>query len=122
MDIDAVFLPVAEELIDSTFPTAITYLQTERPTYDPATGETTENVTELSINAGVLSSGLNEGGGTDGEYELRLYIHHGARGLPQRATTADRVLYMDQYWKVVTVDPQYHSKELIASKITLRAE
>ena len=29
MDIDAVFLPVAEELIDDVFPTPIKYLQTE---------------------------------------------------------------------------------------------
>ena len=48
MDIDAVFLPVAEELIDSVFPTPIKYLQTENPTYDPATGQTTPNVVEYS--------------------------------------------------------------------------
>ena len=48
MDIDGVFLPVAEELIDSVFPTPIKYLQTENPTYDPATGQTTPNVTEYA--------------------------------------------------------------------------
>ena len=57
MDIDAVFLPVAEELIDDVFPTPIKYLQTENPTYDPATGQTTPNVTEYAINAGILSRG-----------------------------------------------------------------
>ena len=31
MDIDAVFLPVAEELIDDVFPTPIVYLQTREP-------------------------------------------------------------------------------------------
>ena len=60
MDIDGVFLPVAEELIDQVFPTPIKYLQTENPTYDPATGQTTPNVTEYAINAGILSRGRNE--------------------------------------------------------------
>ena len=41
----------------SEFPTPIKYLQTENPTYDPATGQTTPNVTEYAINAGILSSG-----------------------------------------------------------------
>jgi hypothetical protein len=122
VDIDAVFKDVAIELIDNVFPTKIKYLQTENPTYDPATGQTVPNVVEYDINAGVLSSGLNEGGGTDGEHQLRLWIHHYAAGMPKRSTTADRVLYMEKYWKVVKVDPQYHSKELIASKIILRAE
>ena len=57
MDIDGVFLPVAEELIDSVFPTPIKYLQTENPTYDPATGQTTPNVTEYAINAGICHVG-----------------------------------------------------------------
>ena len=82
MDIDGVFLPVAEELIDSVFPTPIKYLQTENPAYDPATGQTTPNVTEYNINAGILSRGRNEQGGVAEEYELRLWIHHGPAGLP----------------------------------------
>ena len=122
MDIDAVFLPVAEELIDDVFPTAIKYLQTAQPGYDPATGQVIPNVTEFSINAGVLSRGRNEGGGTDGEYEIRIWIHHGAAGLPVLPTTADRVFYDNTYWKVITVDPTYSSKALIASKLILRAE
>ena len=122
MDIDAVFLPVAEELIDRVFPTAIKYIQTDQPIYSPETGQVVPNVTEYDINAGVLSRGRNEGGGTDGEYELRLWIHHGGAGMPKLPTTADRVLYDETYWKVVKVDPTYSSKALIASKIILRAE
>ena len=72
MDIDAVFLPVAEELIDDVFPTPIKYLQTENPTYDPATGQTVPNVTQYSINAGILSSGRNEQGGIGEDHEMRL--------------------------------------------------
>ena len=122
MDIDAVFLPAAENLIDNVFPTSIVYLQTENPTYDPATGQTTPNVTEYSINAGILSSGRNEQGGIGEEHELRLWINHGAAGLPVLPQTSDRVLYMNKYWKVFKIDPTYHSDELIASKILLRAE
>ena len=122
MDIDAVFLPVAEELIDSVFPTPITYLQTENPTYDPATGQTVPNVTQYSINAGILSSGRNEQGGIGEDHEMRLWIHHGARGLPVLPQTSDRVLYRDRYWKVFKIDPTYHSDDLIASKILVRAE
>ena len=122
MDIDAVFLPVAEELIDDVFPTPIKYLQTENPTYDPSTGQTTPNVTEYDINAGILSSGRNEAGGIDEQQELRLWIHHGSRGLPVLPKTSDRVFYLEKYWKVYRVDPSYHSDDLIASKILVRAE
>ena len=122
MDIDGTFLPVAIELIDSVFPTPIKYLQTENPTYDPATGQTTPNVTEFSINAGILSRGRVEQGGAAEDYEMRLWIHHGSRGLPVLPKTSDRVLYDSVYWKVFSVDPTYSSDDLIASKILVRAE
>lgn len=122
MDIDKVFLPVAEELIDVTFPTPIKYLQTENPAYDPATGQTTPNVTEYSINAGILSRGRVEQGGAAEDYELRLWIHHGSRGLPVLPKTSDRVYYDSVYWKVFSIDPTYSSDALIASKILVRAE
>ena len=122
MDIDGTFLPVAIELIDSVFPTPIKYLQTENPAYDPATGQTTTNVTEYSINAGILSRGRVEQGGAAEEYELRLWIHHGSRGLPVLPKTSDRVYYDSVYWKVFSIDPTYSSDALIASKILVRAE
>ena len=122
MNIDSTFLPVAIELIDQVFPTPIVYLQTENPDYDPATGQTIPNVTDYAINAGILSRGRNEGGGVAEDYELRLWVHHGSRGLPVLPKTSDRVLYDNVYWKVVTVDPTYSSDALIASKIIVRAE
>ena len=122
MNIDSTFLPVAIELIDQVFPTPIVYLQTENPDYDPATGQTIPNVTDYAINAGILSRGRNEAGGVAEDYELRLWIHHGSRGLPVLPKTSDRVLYHNVYWKVVTVDPTYSSDALIASKIIVRAE
>ena len=54
MDIDATFLPVAIELIDNVFPTAITYKRDAGSTYDPATGTVTPVITDYTINAGVL--------------------------------------------------------------------
>ena len=122
MDIDSTFLPVAIELIDQVFPTPIVYLQTENPDYDPSSGQTIPNVTDYAINAGILSRGRNEGGGVAEDYELRLWVHHGSRGLPVLPKTSDRVLYDNVYWKVVTVDPTYSSDALIASKIIVRAE
>ena len=122
MDIDAVFLPVAEELIDSVFPTPIEYLQTENPFYDPMTGQTVPRVVNYKINAGILSRGRNEQGGIAEDYEIRMWIHHGPAGLPVLPKTSDRVLYHDVYWKVYKVDPSYSSDDLIASKLYLRAE
>ena len=117
MDIDAVFLPVATELIDNVFPTPIQYLQTENPSYDPETGDVTPSVVTYSINAGVLSRGRSESGGVAEEYELRLWIHHDTGGLEALPKTSDRVFYDSVYWKVIRVDPTYSSDALIASKL-----
>ena len=122
MDIDATFLPVAKELIDQVFPTAIAYLRNEGGSYDPATGEVTQNTTQFDINAGVLSRGRTEEGGVGETQELRLWIHHGTGGMPHLPTTSDQVEYSGLVWKVVSIDPTYTSKGLIASKITARAD
>ena len=55
MDIDATFMPVAVELIDSVFPTSIAYFRNTGPSYDPSTGDVTENIEQFNISAGVLS-------------------------------------------------------------------
>ena len=120
MDIDSTFLPVAIELIDSVFPTAITYERVQPPAYDPSTGDVVENVTQFSIKAGVLSRGRVESGGVGETYEMRLWIQHSASGLPHLPTTADRVEYDGTNWKVTSIDPTYSSKGLIASKLTTR--
>ena len=120
MDIIGTFLPVGEELIDSVFPTPITYIRNSGGGYDPATGEITVNSTQFTINAGVLSSGRTEEGGVGEAQELRLWIHHGTAGLPHLPTTSDQVEYAGLVWKVVTIDPTYRSDELIASKLTAR--
>jgi len=120
MNIDATFLPVAQELIDQVFPTTIAYLRDEGSSYDPSTGEVVPNVKQYDINAGVLSRGRTEQGGVGEDYELRLWIHHGTGGLPHLPTTADKVEYGGLTWSVSTIDPTYSSKGLIASKIIAR--
>ena len=120
MNIDGTFMPVAVELIDSVFPTVITYKRDEGSSYDPATGDVTPNVVDYAINAGVLSRGRVEAGGTAETYEIRLWIQHSASGLPHLPTTADRVVYDGTTWKVNNIEPTYSSKGLIASKITAR--
>ena len=60
MQIDSTFLPVAKELIDNVFPTAITYIRNTAPAYDPATGIVTPSSTQFTIKAGVLSRGRTE--------------------------------------------------------------
>ena len=62
MDIRATFLPVGEELIDNVFPTSIIYIRNLGSSYDPSTGEVTENTEQFSIKAGVLSRGRTEEG------------------------------------------------------------
>ena len=120
MQITETFIPVAVELIDNVFPTAIVYQQVQPPVYDPASGSVIENVTQLNIKAGVLSRGRTEQGGVGESYELRLWIHHASSGLPQLPTTSDRVVYDGTTWSVVSVDPTYSSAGLIASKILCR--
>ena len=120
MDIDATFLPVAVELINNVFPTAIIYQRDEGSSYDPATGDVTPNIVDYAIKAGVLSRGRTEAGGTAETYALSLWIQHSASGLPHLPTTADRVVYDSTTWRVSVIDPTYSSKGLIASKITCR--
>ena len=122
MNIDETFLPVAQELIDVTFATAITYIRNNGGSYDPSTGEVVPDTTQFSINAGVLSRGRVEEGGVAETHELRLWIHHGPNGLPHLPTTADRVEYAGLTWSVNTIDPTYSSKDLIASKIVCRTD
>ena len=121
MNIDATFLPVAQELIDKVFPTAVTYIRNHGGGYNISTGEVTPNSTEYEISAGVLSRGRTEEGGVAETEELRLWIHHGTGGMPHLPTTADQVQYFGLTWKVTAVDPTYSSSGLIASKITARA-
>ena len=82
MDIDAVFLPVAEELIDQVFPNTYSVPANRRTRFMTLmTGQTAPQVVTYSINAGILSRGRNEQGGIGEDYELRLWIHHGPAGL-----------------------------------------
>ena len=120
MQITETFIPVAVELIDNVFPTAVVYEQVGAPVYDPATGDVTETVTQLNIKAGVLSRGRTEQGGVGESYTLRLWIHHASSGLPQLPTTSDRVVYDGTTWQVTEIDPTYSSAGLIASKILCR--
>ena len=120
MDIVSTFLPVAEELIDSVFPTNIVYTRNLPPSYNPSTGDVTPSSQTIDCKAGVLSRGRAEDGGVAETYELRLWIHHGSSGMPHLPTTADVVEYDSTSWKVTTVDPTYSSEGLIASRITAR--
>ena len=119
MDITSTFRPVAVELIQNVFPTAIVYSRISTA-YDVSIGEVTETISNYNIKAGVLSRGRVEEGGTAEQYELRLWIDHSATGLPHLPTTADTITYDGTDWKVTTIDPTYSSKGLIASKLTLR--
>lgn len=121
MDIDATFLPVAIELIDEVFPTAILYRRLVSNGYDPATGQVQQEWAEYPMKAGVTRRSRTEGGGPEETYELNLWIHHGATGLPVLPTTGDEVIYDDVRWKVSSVAPTFSSAAPIASKITARA-
>ena len=49
MDIDGTFLPVAVELIDQVFPTSVTYRRMNVVSYDPASVEVVQDITEYSV-------------------------------------------------------------------------
>ena len=121
MNIDAVSLPVAEQLINVEFGTDIVYHQHGTSVYDPVTGTVTGADTDHAIKDGVLSRSRVEAGGPNEAYELELWIHHGATGLGFLPTTADSFTYDAVVWKVVSVEPTYSSAALIASKIKGRS-
>ena len=121
MNIDAVFLPVAEQLINVEFGTDIVYHQHGASVYNPVTGTVTGTDTDHAIKAGVLNRKRIEEGGTGEQYELALWVHHGATGLGFLPTTEDSLSYDGAVWRVTAVDPTYSSASLIASKITARS-
>ena len=121
MNIDAVFLPIAVDLINE-FATPVTYIQSLGRDYDPSSGEVTENTQTFAINAGIISRSRIEEGGVGETYSLNLWIHHGPTGMPHLPKTGDRVEYDGIVWKVVSIDPTYSSTGLIASKIVARAD
>ena len=122
MDISNTFLPVAIELIQNVFPTPVSYIRNLGSSYDPATGEVTQNTEQFNISAGVISRARVEEGGVGETYSLTLWIDHSATGMPHLPTTADSVEYDATTWKVIEVNPTYSSKSLIASKIVARAD
>ena len=87
MDIDATFLPVAVELIDRVFPTSVTYRRMNGVSYDPASGEVTQDTTEYSIKAGILSRERTEEGGIGEQYLLNLWLQHSSSGMPPARLT-----------------------------------
>ena len=121
MNIDAVFLPVAEQLINVEFGTDIVYHQHGASVYNPVTGTVTGTDIDHAIKAGVLSRSRVEAGGPDEKFEISVWVHHGATGLGFLPTTADSFTYDGLVWKVVEIAPTYSSKALIASKIKGRA-
>lgn len=118
MDVSNTFLPVAQGLIDATFPTPIIYRQIGAPAYDPATGDVVAAITDTPIKAGILRRTRAEEGGAAERAELHLWIHHGAGGLPDLPLSGDHVLYQGEDWQVEKIDPTYTAGSLIASKIT----
>ena len=118
MDLDATFLPLADTLINSVFPTQIVYHEHGASTYDPLTGAMTGGDVDHTINAGVLNRSRVEEGGANEVYELLLWVEH--KTLPILPTTADSVTYDGKRWKVTEVSPTYSSKKLIASKLKVR--
>ena len=121
MNIDAVFLPVAEQLINVEFGTDIVYHQHGASVYDPVTGTVTGADTDHAIKAGVLSRSRVEAGGPNETYEISAWIHHGASGLSFLPTTEDSFTYDGLVWRIVEIAPTYSSKSLIASKIKGRS-
>ena len=88
--------------------------------YDPATGEVTQDTTEYSIKAGILSRERTEEGGGE-EYLLNLWLQHSSSGMPHLPKTGDVVVYDNTEWVVTVVAPTYSSKGLIASKLQVKA-
>jgi hypothetical protein len=122
MDITNTFLPVAVELIQNVFPTPVSYVRNLGSTYDPSTGEVTQNTEQYDISAGVISRARVEEGGVGETYSLTLWIDHSPTGVPHLPTTSDSVVYDGTTWKLVEVSPTYSSTGLIASKIVARSD
>ena len=124
MDIDGVFLPIGEELIDNVFPTPIVYHQDIDTTrdYDPLSGSFTRSEIDITISAGVISRRRVEEGGVGEVYEVTVWVHHGPTGLQFLPKTSDSFTYDGEVWRVVEVAPTYSSDNLIASKVIGRSD
>ena len=124
MDIDQVFLPIGEELIDTVFPTPIVFHQSIDQTsgYDPLSGLIPRVENDVNISAGVISRRRVEEGGVGEVYEITIWVHHGPTGLQFLPKTSDSFTYDGEVWRVVEVAPTYSSDDLIASKVIGRSD
>lgn len=121
MDIDAVFRPLAKQLVDHVFPTPIVYRQrTAATTYDPASGAVVVAETALQVKAGILSRSRSEGGDGQETDEITLWLQHAEGGLQARPQTGETLDYDGSTWRVVNVPTTYSSDMLIASKVVAR--
>ena len=120
LDLDGIFGGVANTLINQTFNTPILYIHSKGMSYDPATGEVVEDVEQFNLMAGIEQIDISEEGGVGETREIKLYIKHGTNGLPYECTTGDRIEYKNRTWKVTVIDPEFTSKDSIASCITAR--
>ena len=121
LDLDGIFGGVADTLINNTFDTPILYIRSKGMSYDPVTGEVTEDVEQFNLKAGIEQIGITEEGGVGETRDIKLYIKHGLNGLPYECTTGDRIEYRGRTWKVTTVDPEFTANDSIASSIIARA-
>ena len=121
LDLDGIFGGVADTLINNTFDTPIVYIRSAGMGYDPSTGDVTEITEQFNLNAGIEPINLQEEGGVGQTQEIKLYVKHGANGLPHDSTTADRIEYRARVWKVTAVE-QYTALGGIASYITARCD
>jgi len=122
LDLDGIFGGVADTLINNTFDTPIVYVHSKGMSYDPTTGDVTEDIEQFNLKAGIEQIGINELGGTGETRDIKLYIKHGTNGLPYECTTGDRIEYRGRIWKVTVIEPEFTAKDAIASYITARAD
>lgn len=127
--LDSIMRPVAERLIES-FGGAITYIQTAE-TYDAATGKTTTTETTYSVISTPpvpLSKRLASGQDYRAVYgEVFDTVQAGdlittikALNLPFVPVIGDQILFNNERWQIVRIDPLYSGELAAAYTIQIR--
>lgn len=110
--------PLADKLVDLFRVSSLDYLRVSSA-YDPTAGSVVETVTTFASAGAVTKTYKSEAGGVGEPHTIECWINMSKIG-DVWPTTADRLTYQGQQWKITSVTPMLSGDQKYACKIVAR--